>query len=159
MMTRASLTEEDIQRATIEHWRALGVPGSLVAAVPNRRAFGQAGLTPGLFDLIVLSPTLGAQTGWLELKTAKGRLSPAQSAFRDTLIGLGTPFAITYGRDEPIKVLEAWGAVRRSHDGTRARNSGGGAAGAEADAGGGLPAGEGAGPAAGLARPQGEAAG
>jgi hypothetical protein len=106
--------EDEIQAAVLEHWRLLGTPGSLVAAIPNKRAFGQPGLTKGLFDLIVLSLQLGPQTGWLELKTAtpKGRLTQAQSAFRDHLIKLGAPYAITYGRDEPIKVLRAWGAVR-----------------------------------------------
>ena len=26
--------------------------------------------------------------------------------------GRGAPYALTRGRDEPIKILEAWGAVR-----------------------------------------------
>ena len=47
-----------IQSACIEHWKLLGVPGSLVAACPNAKAHGQPGLTRGLFDLIVMSPTL-----------------------------------------------------------------------------------------------------
>ncbi len=41
-----------------------------------------AALTPGLFDSIVLSPTLGDKTGWLEVKATNGRLSLAQRDLR-----------------------------------------------------------------------------
>jgi hypothetical protein len=104
--------ESLIQQACIAHWRTLGVPGSLVAAVPNARAAGQAGLTKGLFDLVVMSPTLGDRTGWLELKTEDGKLSEAQNAFKLLMIARGCPYAVTYGRDQPIQVLTEWGAVR-----------------------------------------------
>jgi hypothetical protein len=106
--------ESLIQAACLDHWRALGVPGSLVAAVPNARAAGQAGLTKGLFDLVVMSPTLGDRTGWLELKADDGVLSPAQNTFKLLMIARGCPYAVAYGRDQPIRVLEQWGAVRRA---------------------------------------------
>ena len=106
--------ESLIQAACIDHWRALGVPGSLVAAVPNARAAGQAGLTKGLFDLVVMSPTLGDRTGWLELKAEGGKLSDDQKAIKLLMIARGVPYAVTYGRDEPIQVLGEWGAVRRA---------------------------------------------
>ena len=105
-------SESLIQAAVCQHWRALGVPGSLVAAVPNARSAGQAGLTKGLFDLVVLSPTLGDRTGWLELKAEDGELSPAQKTFKLLMIARGCPYAVTYGRDQPIQVLEEWGATR-----------------------------------------------
>ena len=101
-----------IQAAVIEHWRLLGVPGSLVACIPNAGAHGQPGLTKGLFDLIVMSPTLGDKTGWLELKADDGELSKDQRDVRLVMIARGVPHAVAYGRDEPIKVLEFWGAVR-----------------------------------------------
>jgi hypothetical protein len=104
--------ESLIQAACLAHWKALGVPGSLVAAVPNARAAGQAGLTKGLFDLVVMSPTLGDRTGWLELKADDGVLSPAQNTFKLLMIARGCPYAVTYGRDQPIQVLTKWGAVR-----------------------------------------------
>jgi hypothetical protein len=104
--------ESLIQAAVIEHWTAFGVPGSLVAAVPNQNAHGQPGLTPGLFDLVVMSPTLGDKTGWLELKADDGELSAPQRDVRRVMIALGVPYAVAYGRDQPIRVLELWGAVR-----------------------------------------------
>ena len=105
-------SENAIQTAVLSHWAAFGVPGSLVAAVPNKHAMGQPGLTAGLFDLLVLSPALGDKTGWLELKTRSGKLSEAQREIELLLIRRNIPFAITYGRDEPIRVLEHWGAVK-----------------------------------------------
>ena len=46
------MTEKQIQAAVIAHWKAAALPGTLVpAAIPNARAFGQAGLTKGLFIL------------------------------------------------------------------------------------------------------------
>ena len=104
--------ESLIQAAVIDHWKALGVPGSLVAAVPNAKAHGQPGLTRGLFDLVVMSPKLGDLTGWLELKAEDGVLSDAQKLFKLVMIARGVPYAVTYGRDQPIRVLEEWGAVR-----------------------------------------------
>jgi VRR-NUC domain len=107
-------SEDAITAAVIEHWRVFGVPGSLVASIPNKRAFGQAGLTKGLPDLLVLSPQLGALTGYIEQKRERrGRLSDAQIDIGALLRERGAPYAICKGRDEPIAQLEAWGAVRR----------------------------------------------
>lgn len=116
-------SEDQITAAVLEHWKTLGVPGSLVAAIPNKRAFGQAGLTRGLPDLLVLSPQLGRFTGYIELKRGqtgrvlgrfgrRGRLSAAQTDIGKLLVERGVPYAVCRGRDEPIKILEAWGAVR-----------------------------------------------
>jgi hypothetical protein len=105
--------EDAITAAVIDHWRMFGVRGSLVASIPNKRAFGQAGLTRGLPDLLVLSPQLGAVTGFIELKTAHGRLRTDQRIVRGFILARGVPYAICRGRDEPIAQLEAWGAVKR----------------------------------------------
>ena len=106
-------SEDQITAAVLEHWRTFGVPGSLVAAIPNKRAFGQVGLTRGLPDLIVLSPQLGRFTGFIEQKRRRGgTLSDAQLGIGKLLVERGVPYAVCRGRDEPIKILEAWGAVR-----------------------------------------------
>jgi len=127
-------SEKAIQSAVITHWVMLGVPGSLVAAIPNAFAHGQSGLTPGLPDLIVLSPQLGTVTGYIELKGARGRASNAQTRLGKLLQGLGVPYALTHGRDEPIEILEQWGAVRRRSLVERERTAGAvpGVSGAEA---------------------------
>lgn len=110
-MTR-KIPEKAIHTAVVAHWRAFGVPGSLVATVPNMRAFGQAGLRKGIPDLIVISPKLGDRVGFLELKTTTGTLTEDQEWFARLCETRGVPWAVSYGRDEPIRQLEIWGAVK-----------------------------------------------
>jgi hypothetical protein len=105
--------EQAIQAAVVHHWRMLGVPGSLVAAIPNANAHGQPGLTPGLADLLVLAPEL--PVGFIELKRDDDSpISDPQRDFGKLCMALGIPYAICIGRDEPITMLEAWRVVRRA---------------------------------------------
>lgn len=87
-----------------------GRPHTLVAAIPNEAAKGQAGLTKGLADLLVIGGNV--RIGFIELKTQTGRLSLEQRTFRALCAFVSIPFVDTYGRDEPIAVLERWGIVR-----------------------------------------------
>ncbi len=105
------MTEAQIHKAVMDHWRKLGLPGTLVSTIPNAGAFGQAGLTKGLPDLMILAP--GLPVGFIELKTDGGKPSEHQLEFRRKCVALGIPMAITHGRDEPITVLEEWNVVRR----------------------------------------------
>lgn len=102
-------TEKQIQASVLAHWRAFGLPRTLVCAIPNARAFGQPGLHKGLFDLLVIG---GNQIRFLELKADKGKLSDAQYAFKSILFENSIEYAVTYGRDQPIEVLASWGIVR-----------------------------------------------
>lgn len=104
------LTEKQMHSAVIDHWRKLGSPHTKVATIPNARAFGQPGLTKGLPDLMVIAP--GLPIGLLELKTAKGRLSPDQRHILSLCEFAGAPSAVAYTLDEAIDILERWGAVR-----------------------------------------------
>jgi hypothetical protein len=106
-------SEDEITGAVVEHWRIFGTPRSLVASIPNKRAFGQAGLMPGMPDLVVLSRELGAKAGFIELKREHGgRVSDAQRDVGALMTELGVPYALCWGRDEPIEQLRAWGAIR-----------------------------------------------
>lgn len=104
--------EKAIQAAVIHHWRMCGLPDTLVAAIPNQYAHGQSGLTPGLPDLMVITPKLGNVTGFIELKTDSGSASEAQLSIRAMMTKRDIPYVMTYGRDQPIDVLLDWGAVR-----------------------------------------------
>lgn len=109
------MTEAQIQKAVLDHWKVFGLPDTLVAAVPNAGAKGQYGLTRGLFDLVVIGGDfLEGRTGWIELKTERGKLSEHQISFREKCLVNGVPHAVAYGRDEPIRLLEEWQIVRRS---------------------------------------------
>lgn len=103
------MKEAQIHKAVIAHWKALGNPGTLVATLPNMGAMGQYGLTKGLPDLLVIGPRIH---GYIELKAEGGKLSPHQQKFKDLCFERGIPYALTYGRDEPIRALELWGIVR-----------------------------------------------
>jgi hypothetical protein len=105
------MKESAIHRAVIKHWKALGYPGTFLGTIPNMGAMGQAGLTKGLPDLIVIGHEVH---GYIELKTENGTLSPAQMEFQSLCELRGIPFYVTYGRDEPIQLLEDLGIVRKS---------------------------------------------
>jgi hypothetical protein len=111
-MRRTRIRETQIQGAVIDHWRKAGLPGTMVFAIPNANAFGQPGLTPGVFDLGCIGPHIPGRVGFIELKTDKGIVSDAQKDFKALLLLHDIAYAITYGRDEPITVLEAWKLVR-----------------------------------------------
>lgn len=106
------MRESEITKAVMQHWRKLGVPNSLVACIPNAMSAGQYGLTKGLPDLLVAAPDL--PVGFIELKTDKGKPSEAQLEFKAMCLKLGIPYALTFGRDAPIRVLEAWKVVRKA---------------------------------------------
>ena len=108
-------TEKAIQTAVIDHWRILGFPDTMVAAIPNAGALGQPGLTCGLGDLLIISPNLPGSVGFIELKRDEtSPVSDAQHSFAGLCLKLGVPYALCVGRDEPIRVLEYWGVVRRA---------------------------------------------
>lgn len=109
----APLKESAIHKTVIAHWRACGRPGTLVASIPNMGAMGQHGLTKGLPDLIVIGPSVHA---YVELKTDTGKLTQPQRDFQDLCEKNGIVFAVTHGRDEPIRLLEQWGIVRSASD-------------------------------------------
>lgn len=107
---KRKMTEAEITKAVVAHWRSRGVAGSLVASIPNMGARGQYGLTKGLPDLLVIVP--GYPVAFLELKTENGKLSEHQRAFGDICTGAGVLNAVAYGLDQALAVLEAWGALR-----------------------------------------------
>lgn len=107
--------EKAIQAAVVDHWRALRVPDTLVAAIPNAGALGQPGLTCGLADLMVLGPEVPGHLAFIELKRDRKRKpSGAQLDFKALCEKFGVRCALACGRDEPITLLELWGVVRRA---------------------------------------------
>lgn len=106
--------EKDIQAAVVEHWRLLGRPMTLVAAIPNAFAFGQPGLTKGLADLLVMGPDVPGKIAFMEIKrTARDEPTDDQLAFATLCAKLGLLCPCVRGRDEPIAYLERWNVVRR----------------------------------------------
>src|SRR3954467_10993868 len=112
-MRRLRVRESAIQGAVLDHWRTLGEPDTLVAAIPNAGALGQPGLHAGLFDLICIGRHIPGRLGFIELKADKGVVSAAQEAFKKLLLIHDISYAVTWGRDQPIEALEAWKLVKR----------------------------------------------
>ncbi len=119
-MKLPALKETEIQKAVVDHWKVFALPFTLVAAIPNAKAHGQAGLTPGIYDLLVMGPNLpgGFPVGFLELKRERGtkgaKVSTAQETFGSLCESLGILHAVAWGREEPIAVLEEWNVVKRA---------------------------------------------
>jgi hypothetical protein len=112
------LSEREIQTAVMQMWRSLGRPYTLVAAIPNARAAGQAGLTAGLPDLIVIGGNIGI--GLLELKTTKGKLSEHQKTIADLCEHHMLHHKVAYGLDQALRILTDWGVLRAYRGGSSA---------------------------------------
>lgn len=123
--------ERDIQATVVEYWRVLGMPDTLVAAIPNARAHGQPGLTKGLPDLMVLGPRVPNECAFIELKRERGAsTSDEQLAFGALSARLGLTWKLAHGVDAAIELLELWGVVRVSKHNVERRGLVGAARGA-----------------------------
>ena len=60
------------------------------------------GVHPGFADLVILC---GGRVLFLELKSLKGRLSPAQEAFRDAVLAQGFGWALVRTLDDALGAL------------------------------------------------------
>jgi hypothetical protein len=73
------------------------------------------GVRAGVADFIVIIPTPSDRPllGFLEVKTERGRLSPAQELFRDDVAAAGCLHSVARSIDEGLNVLGRWGALTR----------------------------------------------
>jgi hypothetical protein len=111
-MTRRC-SEQQIQRAIIDHLKWRGVPGlfwfhpangGLRTAV-EAAIFRGLGVTPGVPDLILVH---ASRTYGLELKTANGRLTDVQRTTHTAMRAAGAVVVTTYGIDEALAQLTGW---------------------------------------------------
>jgi hypothetical protein len=68
------------------------------------------GVHPGFADLIVLCD---GRVLFMELKSLKGRLSPAQEAFRDAVLAQGFGWALVRSLDDALGALADHGFTTR----------------------------------------------
>ena len=135
MLRRLGNSEEQLQRTVVEHWRVRGVPGSILAAIPNGerrdkatggrlKAMGVLSGFPDLFALGVASMASGAFLGLpmalVELKrpTPKPRdaerdLSDAQKKVIPLLRAGGINVFVSNDLDEVLCFLENLGVLRK----------------------------------------------
>jgi len=121
-MKRHGTPEADLQRAVVIALRfALPRTAILhhcaneVTEPGSRGAKRQAilvgmGVQPGFADVMVMC---GGRVLFLELKSLKGRLSPAQEAFRDAVLAQGFGWALVRSLDDALGALADHGLTSR----------------------------------------------
>jgi hypothetical protein len=121
MKTRGT-PEADLQRAVVSALRVVLPKGAIVHHSANeiaqagpRGAKRQAILTgmgvhPGFADLVVLCE---GRLLFLELKSHKGQLTPAQRAFRDAVQAQGFGWALVRSLDDALGALADYGFTTR----------------------------------------------
>jgi hypothetical protein len=114
-------TEHKLQVALMDYLRIAGRRDLHWFAVPNggHRHIAEAsrlkaeGVRSGTPDLCFMLE--GGKVAWLEMKTAKGTLGPAQKAFRDLAQRLGHQWGLARSVDEAIVLLTQWGVLRSAY--------------------------------------------
>lgn len=76
------------------------------------------GVRAGTPDLCFLLPE--GRVAWLEMKAAKGHLSPDQKQFRDKALSLNHHWAVANDVDEAIRIISSWGVLRSAYARTEA---------------------------------------
>jgi len=121
-MKRHRTPEADLQRAVVTALRFALPKGAILHHSANevteagpRGARKQAilvgmGVYPGFADLVVLCE---GRMLFLELKSPTGRLSPAQEAFRDTVVAQGFGWALVRSLDDALGALVDHGFTTR----------------------------------------------
>jgi hypothetical protein len=121
-MNRRGTPEADLQRAVVTALRFALPRTAIIHHCANevtepgpRGAKRQAilvgmGLYPGFADLMLLCQ---GRVLFLELKSLKGRLSPAQEAFRDAVLAQGFGWALVRSLDDAMGALADHGFASR----------------------------------------------
>ena len=128
-MKRRGTPEADLQRAVVTALRFALAKGAIIHHCANevtepgpRGAKRQAilvgmGVHPGFADLTVLCE---GRVLFLELKSLKGKLSPAQEAFRDAVVAQGFGWALVRSLDDALGALADHGLTSRVRPAGRA---------------------------------------
>ena len=121
-MKRRGTPEADLQRAVVTALRFALPKGTIIHHCANevteagpRGAKRQAILVgmavhPGFADLIILCD---GKVLFLELKSLKGRLSPAQEAFRDAVTAQGFGWTLVRSLDDALGAIADHGFTTR----------------------------------------------
>ena len=121
-MNRRGTPEADLQRAVVTALR-FALPRTAIihhcaneVTEPGPRGakrqaiLGGMGLHPGFADVMVLCE---GRVLFLELKSLKGRLSPAQEAFCDAVLAQGYGWALVRSLDDALGALSDHGFTSR----------------------------------------------
>jgi hypothetical protein len=119
-MSALALSESAIQQQVRSYLAALGIDavhvpnGSVLAGDAKARAIQsnalkKAGVMPGFPDLILFDRR-ARRVGFLEVKSAKGRVQPSQEQFAKQYAPVwGWPYAVIKSVDDAREALQSWG--------------------------------------------------
>jgi hypothetical protein len=118
---RRARPEDQVQRAVFEHMRARSVANVFAFHPANggcrSRVEGKIlkglGVRAGVPDVIAVKD---GRTYALEIKPPGGRLTAAQNAAHAALRAAGANVVTSYGLDDALAQLEAWGLLRGQAD-------------------------------------------
>ncbi len=111
------MKERELHGFTADLLRLMARPGVLWLHIANEGArsprtgayLKRMGMRPGAADFLIVRY---GHAYFLELKTGKGRLSPAQHDFEADAREAGSPYVVCRTPDGVRGVLEEWGAIR-----------------------------------------------
>jgi hypothetical protein len=115
---RQLASEHSLQASLLEHLRFNAKPDVYWFAIPNagRRSWQAGarmkaeGLTRGVADLCIMLPR--GRTGWLEMKTAKGRQTDEQMGFQARCERMEHHYAVARNLEEAVDILKRWEALK-----------------------------------------------
>lgn len=118
---KRSSPEHRLQVALFDYLAFALRPELEARAVPNgeKRHIAVAsrlkaeGVRRGTPDIFICLPQ--GRIAWLEMKAAKGSLSPEQKAFRDKVLALGHLWASAKSIDEALEHLTKWDALKPAY--------------------------------------------
>jgi hypothetical protein len=117
VMSGRRCSEQQIQRAIIDHLKWRGVPGLFwfhpanggLRTTIEAAIFRGLGVVAGVPDLILVH---AGRTYGLELKTANGRSTDVQRTTHTAMRAAGACVAVTYGIDAALAQLADWRLLR-----------------------------------------------
>lgn len=115
-------SEHKIQVALLDYLQIAGrrelywfaIPNQSNRHIHNAAKMKAEGVRSGAPDLVFMLPE--GRVAWLEMKTAIGRLSDTQKAFRDRALALGHFWALARSVDDAIPHLTKWGVLKNAYN-------------------------------------------
>ena len=113
-MNSLKLSEDTIQM-TVMDWVRLNpsispnifhIPNGGDRAPQYAKKLRRMGLKPGVSDLFIAMPRHGYNGAWVELKSAGGRLAPAQKVFLADMVNQGYAAKVCYSIEETIEFIK-----------------------------------------------------
>lgn len=110
------ISEEQIQRTVFEYIRLHKELSKFIIHIPNEgkrsprygKMLKSIGMRAGVPDIFIAKSCHGYHGAWIELKSAKGKLSDAQKLFLDTMNENGYYTMTCYSIEEAINVINAY---------------------------------------------------